>query len=159
MEDACLVIVGAVCLLVGFVGCVVPVLPGVAFAYAALLALMPTAHALPAERLWVGGGIAVAAIVLDYAVPMLGAKKFDCSRWGVFGCLLGTIVGVFFAPIGILLGPFVGAVAGELVAGKEAPAALRGGFGALLGFLFGLLLKLIVCGLFAWWFARACWGS
>ena len=159
MEDVCLVVVGAACLLVGFVGCVVPVLPGVAFAYAALLALMPTAHALPAERLWVAGGIALASIVLDYVVPALGARKFNCSKWGVFGCLLGTIVGVFFAPIGILLGPFVGAVAGELVAGKEAPAALRGGFGALLGFLFGLLLKLIVCGLFAWWFARACWGS
>ena len=159
MGDACLMVVGVACLLVGFVGCVVPVLPGVAFACAALLALIPTAHALPAERLWVAGGVAVAAIVLDYVVPMLGARKFNCSKWGVLGCLLGTIVGVFFAPIGILLGPFLGAVAGELVAGKEATAALRGGLGALLGFLFGMVLKLIVCGLFAWWFVSACWGS
>ena len=159
MGDVCLVVVGAVCLLVGFVGCVVPVLPGVAFAYAALLVLIPTAHALSATRLWVAGGIAVVAIVLDYAIPMLGAKKFDCSKWGVFGCLLGTFVGVSFAPVGILLGPFLGAVIGELVAGKAMKAALRGGLGALLGFLFGLVLKLVVCGLFAWWFVSACWGG
>jgi len=157
MADVALMVVGAVCLLVGFVGCVVPVLPGVACAYAALWTLYPTPYALTNERLLVGGIVAVVAIVLDYVVPALGAKKFNCSKWGVFGCMVGTIVGIFFAPFGIILGPFLGAVAGELVAGKQASAALRGGFGALLGFVAGVLLKFVVCALFTWWFVQACW--
>ena len=158
MTDVALMVVGAVCLLVGFVGCVVPVLPGVACAYAALWTLYPTPYALSGEKLIVGGIVAVVAIVLDYVVPALGAKKFNCSRWGVFGCFAGTIVGIFFAPLGLILGPFLGAVAGELVAGKEASAALRGGFGALLGFIAGVLLKFVVCALFTWWFVQACWA-
>ena len=156
MADVALMVAGAVCLLVGFVGCVVPVLPGVACAYAALWTLYPTPYALTNERLLVGGIVAVAAIVLDYVVPALGAKKFNCSKWGVFGCMVGTIVGIFFAPFGIILGPFLGAVAGELVAGKQASAALRGGFGALLGFIAGVLLKFVACALFTWWFVQAC---
>ena len=156
MADVALIGVGAVCLLVGFVGCVVPVLPGVACAYAALWTLYPTPYALTNERLLVGGIVAVVAIVLDYVVPALGAKKFNCSKWGVFGCMVGTIVGIFFAPLGIILGPFLGAVAGELVAGKQASAALRGGFGALLGFVAGVLLKFVACALFTWWFVQAC---
>jgi hypothetical protein len=51
----------------------------------------------------------------------------------------------------------MGAVAGELVAGKQASAALRGGFGALLGFVAGVLLKFVACALFTWWFVQACW--
>ncbi len=158
MADVALMVIGAVCLLIGFVGCVVPVLPGVACAYAALWTLYPTPYALTGEKLLVGGIVAVVAIVLDYVVPALGAKKFNCSKWGVFGCMVGTIVGIFFAPLGLILGPFLGAVAGELVAGKEASAALRGGFGALLGFIAGVLLKFVVCALFTWWFVQACWA-
>ena len=158
MSDACMVGAGAVCLLVGFVGCVIPVLPGVALAYASLLTLIPTAYALPTGRLVTAGIIAIVALVLDYVVPTLGAKKFNCSGWGIFGCMAGTVVGLFFIPFGILLGPFLGAVLGELVAGKEMTVALRGGFGALLGFLFGVVLKLVVCGLFTWWFVSACCG-
>ena len=158
MADVALMALGAICLLVGFVGCVIPVLPGVACAYVALWTLYPTPYALTGEKLLVGGIVAVVAIVLDYVVPALGAKKFNCSKWGVFGCLVGTIVGIFFAPLGIILGPFLGAVAGELVAGKDASAALRGGFGALLGFIAGVLLKFVACALFTWWFVQACWA-
>ena len=158
MADVALMVLGALCLLVGFVGCVVPVLPGVACAYAALWTLYPTPYALASEKLIAGGIVAVVAIVLDYVVPALGAKKFNCSKWGVFGCMAGTIVGIFFAPLGIILGPVLGAVAGELVAGKQASAALRGGFGALLGFVAGVLLKFVACALFTWWFVQACWA-
>lgn len=157
MADVALIVAGAACLLVGFVGCVVPVLPGVACAYAALWTLYPTPYALSGEKLIVGGIVAVVAIVLDYVVPALGAKKFNCSKWGVFGCMVGTIVGIFFAPLGIILGPFLGAVAGELFAGKKVPDALIGGIGALVGFIVGVLLKFVACALFTWWFVQACW--
>lgn len=156
MSDVAFIALGAILLLIGFVGCIIPVLPGVACAYAALWTLYPTSYALTGERLLVGGIVAVAVIILDYAVPSLGAKKFNCSKWGVFGCMAGTIVGLFFAPFGIILGPFLGAVAGELIAGKALSAAMRGGIGALLGFLVGVVLKFAACALFTWWFVEAC---
>ena len=156
MSDVAFIALGAILLLIGFVGSIIPVLPGVACAYAALWTLYPTSYALTGERLLVGGIVASVVIVLDYVVPALGAKKFECSRWGVFGCMAGTIVGLFFAPFGIILGPFLGAVAGELIAGKALSAAMRGGIGALLGFLVGVVLKFAACALFTWWFVQAC---
>ena len=156
MANILLIGLGGICLFIGVVGCVVPVLPGVACAYAALWTLYPTPYAVTGERLLVGGIVAGVAIVLDSVVPAVGAKKFDCSRWGVFGCMVGTLIGIFFAPLGIVLGPFLGAVGGELIAGKALSSALRGGIGALLGFLAGVVLKFAACALFAWWFVQAC---
>ena len=146
---------GGLLLLVGFVGCIVPVLPGPVCALLALGALLPTAAALPMGLLAAACAVTAAVLVLDYVVPALGAKKFDCSRWGVFGCLAGTLVGVFFFPWGLVLGPFLGAFAGELVAGKSGSAAFRGGFGALLGFLATVVLKLAAVGFSTFLFVRA----
>ena len=138
-------VVGALFLVVGFVGCVVPVLPGPVLSYCGLLALIPTDRC-PSAFVLVAMGLLIAVVtVADYVVPALGARKFDCSRWGTAGCFVGTIVGLFFFPMGILLGPFCGAVLGELIAGKSVGRALRGGWGALLGFLAGVVLKVLVC--------------
>ena len=138
-------VAGIVLLVLGFVGCVVPVLPGPILGYCGLLALVPTERC-PSTAALVTLGVVVAVVtVADYVVPALGAKKFDCSRWGTFGCFVGTLVGLFFAPFGLLLGPFLGAFVGELIAGKAVSAAVRGGFGALLGFLSGVFLKITCC--------------
>ena len=150
---------GGILLLIGFVGCVVPVLPGPVCGLLALCALWPTPSVPSMGLLAVAGAVTVLAMVLDYIVPALGAKKFDCSRWGVFGCLVGTLVGVFFFPWGLLLGPFGGAFAGELIAGKTTSAAFRGGFGALLGFLAGVVLKFAAVGFCAFLFVRAVWDK
>ena len=132
-------------LLIGFIGCVVPVIPGPIIGYCGLLALIPTERC-PSMLVLVTMGLVVAAVtVADYVVPAIGAKKFNCSRWGTIGCFVGTIVGLFFVPIGILLGPFLGAFLGELIAMKPIGAALKGGVGAFLGFLSGVFLKILAC--------------
>ena len=138
-------IAGIVLLAAGFVGCVVPVLPGPILGYCGLLALVPTERCPSTAALVTLGVVVVVVTVADYVVPALGAKKFDCSRWGTFGCFVGTLVGLFFAPLGLLLGPYLGAFVGELIAGKAVSAAVRGGFGALLGFLSGVFLKITCC--------------
>ena len=140
-----LLIFAGLLLLIGFVGCVVPVLPGPIIGYCGLLALIPTEKS-PSALVLVTMGLVVAAVtVADYVVPAIGAKKFNCSRWGTVGCFVGTIVGLFFVPIGILVGPFLGAFLGELIAMKPIGAALKGGLGAFLGFLSGLFLKILAC--------------
>ena len=138
-------ILAGLLLLIGFVGCVVPVLPGPIIGYCGLLVLIPT-EKCPSTLLLVTMGLVVAAVtVADYIVPAMGAKKFNCSRWGTVGCFVGTIVGLFFVPFGILVGPFLGAFLGELIAMKSIGAALKGGFGAFLGFLSGVFLKILAC--------------
>lgn len=148
------IVLGAGLLLCGFVGCVVPVIPGPILGYCGLLALLPTEKSLSTLVLVFFGALVLAVTVADYVVPAMGAKKFECTRWGTFGCFIGTFVGLFFFPFGIILGPFLGALAGELIARKPLKAAVRGGIGALLGFLSGIFLKLVVCALmtiaFAW---------
>ena len=65
---------------------------------------------------------------------------------GIWGCAIGMVVGLFFGPWGIVLGPFVGAIAGELSGGKQTQAAIKAGFGSFIGFLLGIVSKLVVGG-------------
>lgn len=132
-------------LVLGIIGCVAPILPGPILAYAALFCLIPTGDSPSVATFVIFGILTVVVTIADSVIPAIGAKKFDCSRWGTWGCFIGTIVGVFFFPVGLAAGPFLGAFIGELIAGKTACAALRGGVGALLGFLAGTVLKFAVC--------------
>ena len=145
-------VVGGLLVLLGLVGCVVSVLPGPLLAYSSLWVLVAFGSSPGAERLAAGGAIVAAAMVVDYVLPSVVARRFKCSGWGVFGCFAGTVAGLFFLPLGLVLGPFLGTVAGELVAGRGVGASLKGGFGSLLGFAMCLMVKLGAVGLFAAWF-------
>lgn len=151
---ALFIILGVLCLLIGIVGCAVPVIPGPALAFCSLFALLPIGKS-PSGLAWgISAAILVSAFIVDYTVPALGAKKFKASRYGIVGCFIGTIIGAFFFPFGILLGPFLGAVAGELLSGRKMNEALNGGTGALIGFLAGTMYKMFVCGIFAFIFVK-----
>ena len=144
--DMTMLAISALALVVGIVGCFVPVIPGPLVAYCGLLCMIPTEKSPSVTVLAAFGILTVVVTVLDYVVPALGAKKFDCSKWGVWGCAAGTVVGLFFFPLGLLLGPFLGALAGELlIARKTLAMSIKGGIGALLGFLAGLFLKVAAC--------------
>ena len=152
--------IGWILIAIGTIGCFLPVLPGPPIAYAALfLALARGDHSSPGVSTFVVAGVVVVvALVLDWIVPTLGAKKFNCSRLGMLGCFIGTIVGLFFLPLGVVLGPFIGALAGELVSGKPFGLSLKGAFGALLGYVGGVLLKVACCGFIAYQFWTAVHG-
>lgn len=145
--DILFIVLGGVLLLVSFIGCFLPVLPG---PWLALLGLLCARGIAPHDRpSWVVIGGAVMAVVtvqlLDYIVPVLGAKKFHCGKAGIWGCVLGTLVGLFFLPLGLILGPFLGAFLGEFIAGKEIRQSLVGATGAFLGFVAGVFLKVLCC--------------
>ena len=154
--DIVLVILAAVFLFVGMLGCILPMLPGPLLAYAGMLLLHLTDRVqFTTGQLLVWLLIVVVTVVLDYVTPLLGSKYSGGSKWGERGCMIGTVIGLFFAPWGIIIGPFVGAVVGELLGDKELSQALKSGFGSFLGFLFGTVLKLGVCGYFIWQFFKA----
>ena len=130
----------------GIAGCVLPILPGAPLAYAGLLLLHFTglAHFSTAQLIvWLI--VVVVLQVVDYITPLLGSKYSGGTSFGNRGCVAGTLLGLFFMPWGIILGPFLGAVAGEMMGGSDFPHAVRAGIGTLIGFLLGTLLKVIVC--------------
>ena len=142
-----LIMVLAIILMVGGIaGCVLPILPGAPLAYAGLLLLHFTglAHFSTVQLIeWLI--VVVVLQVVDYITPLLGSKYSGGTSFGNRGCVAGTLLGLFFMPWGIILGPFLGAVAGEMMGGSDFPHAVRAGIGTLIGFLLGTLLKVIVC--------------
>lgn len=85
--------------------------------------------------------------ILDYVVPVAGAKKYGASKLGVWGSIIGMLIGlIFFPPWGIFIGAFVGALAGELMARKEGKKVLRAGWGVFVGNMVGIGLKMAYSG-------------
>ena len=147
------IILGAICLLVGILGCVLPVLPGVPLAYCGLLLLHATDKVqFSWQFLVIWAVVTIVVQVLDSVVPIWGTKKFGGSKMGVWGSTLGLIVGLFFGPWGIVLGPFLGAVAFELFDGKDTRLALKAGWGSFVGLMTGTVLYLICRGLMTYYF-------
>lgn len=144
--DILLILLGAVCLLVGLLGCVLPALPGPPISYLGLLLLHCTDKVqFTTSQMLIWLALVVVIQMLDYVVPMLGTKYSSGSKWGSWGAFLGSIFGLFFLPWGLIFGPFVGAVLGELLGDNSLHQALKSGIGSLIGFLFGTILKLIFC--------------
>ena len=151
--DTFLIIIGAICLLIGILGCVLPVLPGVPLAYCGLLLLHATDKVqFSWQFLVIWAVVTVVVQVLDTVVPIWGTKKFGGSKMGVWGSTIGLLVGLFFGPWGIVLGPFLGAVVFELIDGKNTRLALKAGWGSFVGLMTGTILKLICCGLMTYYF-------
>ena len=151
--DIFLIILGAICLLVGILGCVLPVLPGVPLAYCGLLLLHATDKVqFSWQFLVIWAVVTIVVQVLDSVVPIWGTKKFGGSKMGVWCSTLGLLVGLFFGPWGIVLGPFLGAVVFELIDGKNTRLALKAGWGSFVGLMTGTILKLICCGLMTYYF-------
>lgn len=125
-----------------------PVLPGTVISYIGMLCISFSSYSeLSTLTLATWGIVAVVVIVMDYVLPGYFSKKFGGTKAGVTGATIGTIAGIFFGPLGIIFGPFVGAVIGELLAEKLTfNQALTVGFGSMLSFLVGTLFKLIAGG-------------
>jgi uncharacterized protein YqgC (DUF456 family) len=158
--DVVLIIIGIVLLLLGIVGCIIPALPGPPIAYLSLVTL--NFHSIESTQpsgstlLWYGLAVLLITL-LDYWLPIWGTKKFGGTKAGKNGSIIGLILAFIFpifGPFTILIGPFIGAVVGELIGGQDQKTALKSGVGSFLGFLSGTILKLGMVGVLAYEFIK-----
>ena len=152
--DILLIIIGVILILIGIIGCIIPGIPGPPIAYIALLIQnLKDENPFTTKFLVIWLIITISVTVLDYLVPAIGTKKFGGTKRGVWGSIIGLFIGIFFfPPVGLIVGPFLGAFIGELTGGKETDIALKAGFGSFIGFLFGVTLKLVITALLAYYF-------
>lgn len=142
-------------MVIGLIGAVIPLLPGTTIILAAAILhrmMLGEAHSIG----WITIGGLTFLTLVSYAVEFLsssvGAKKFGATRWGAFGGLLGTIVGLFFGIPGVFIGPLVGVLLGELIGGRELLPAGKSAWGSFLGNTAGLIINLIIAGTMIGWF-------
>lgn len=141
-----LVLVALLLMILGIIGSFLPVLPGPLTSWAGLLVLHFTegvelSHTFLVSTLIV----AIFIYILDYIIPALGTKRFGGSRAGMIGTTLGLLVGILSPiPFSIIIGPFVGALIGEMIHRNDFDKALKAAFGSFLGFIASTFLKFIV---------------
>lgn len=157
-------LIAAAMILIGLIGTVLPALPGLPLVFGGMLvaAWAGDFQQVGIPMLVVLGILTLLSLGIDLWATALGAKRVGASRKAVIGAVLGTVGGLAFGPLGLVLGPFAGALAGELLHRRSLGAqhlgdAARIGFGTWMGILFGIVLKLglafAMLGLFAlaWW--------
>jgi hypothetical protein len=129
---------------VGVAGSVLPALPGVPLVFAGLVlaAWVGDFERVSWVTLVVLGLLTVASFAIDLAATAMGARRVGATKLAVVGAALGTLGGLFLGLPGLVLGPFVGAVVGELLSHGQMQQATRAGVATWMGLLFGTLAKL-----------------
>ena len=142
--DILLWFVAAALVLIGLAGTLLPILPGVPLVFGGLLLgawIDGFAHA-GWPLLLVLALLTLLSVVVDLAASSLGARRAGAGRAAMLGAAIGTLVGLFFGLAGLVIGPFLGAAAGQFLVRQDLVEAGRAGVGAWIGFLLGSLAKL-----------------
>ncbi|MDW5289240.1 DUF456 domain-containing protein [Formosa sp. PL04] len=159
--DIVFILLGFICMIVGVLGSFLPILPGPPISWLGLLFLYLT-KVIPNDWTFLGVTliIAIAIVIIDYAIPALGTKKFGGSKFGVIGTTIGLVVSIIFPVLGffgIIVWPFIGAFVGEMIFKANHKTAAKAALGSFLGFLTGTLLKFIVAMVYFGLFIRVFW--
>jgi hypothetical protein len=136
-------VLAGVLVLIGLIGIVLPALPGTVLIFVGLLLAAWADHftRVGGVTLAIIGVIGVASYGVDFVAAALGTKHLGASPRAMAGAALGTIAGLFFGLPGIIFGPFLGAVAGELTVTRDVARVGRAGVAAWIGFVIGMAIK------------------
>jgi uncharacterized protein YqgC (DUF456 family) len=137
-------VLGIALVAVGLVGVIMPALPGTILIVVGL-SLAAWADGFTRVGVWtlvLIGVIGAASYAVDFVAAALGAKRMGASPRAVVGAGLGTLLGLFFGLPGLIFGPLVGAVLGELSAHRDFKRAGKAGMAAWIGFAIGTAVKI-----------------
>jgi uncharacterized protein YqgC (DUF456 family) len=160
--DILLLILGFGCMIAGLLGSFLPVLPGPSISWIGLVLLYFT-NAVAANY-WILGItllITIVISVLDYVIPAKGTKKFGGSSYGIWGTNIGLVIGIFAPiPFGFIIGPFLGALIGELLYDfKDHKRAMKAATGSFIGFLASSFMKFLICVMYLGLFLAIVWQN
>ena len=158
--DILLLILGFSCMITAVFGSFLPILPGPSISWVGLLLLYFT-NAVPTNYWILGISLLITVIisVLDYVIPSKGTKKFGGSSYGIWGTNIGLIIGIIAPiPFGFLIGPFLGALIGELIFdSKDHKRALKAATGSFIGLMASNFMKFVVCVIYLGLFLTIVW--
>lgn len=147
------IILGAAFIVAGLIGAFLPVVPGLPFSYIGLLILqlLYTPFSISFMLVWLVIVILL-GFVLDNVIPAWATKKSGGSAYGIAGSVIGLVAGLFFPPLGFVVGPLLGAFIGEIIAGQKSDRALKSALGAFGGFMAVTGLKVMAAGIIAFYY-------
>ena len=158
--DLLIIVLASLFILLGIIGSFIPIIPGPLSSWSGLLILsFSSSITISPFFLVLSFIIALFIFIIDNIISILGAKKFGGGKGSVIGSSIGLILGIIFlGPFGLLFGPFTGAFLGELYMNQDnKKGALRAAIGALLGFITGVSLKLMISLAFCFYFLKSLW--
>ncbi len=154
MIEIIALVVASLFFLVGLIGTLLPVMPGAPVIWAGMLVYGFIAgfenlgfYFLAAQAL-----LALAVMGVDYLFAAMGSHYFGGSKAALWGAAAGLLAGLFFFPLGLLIGPFLGAALADLLFRRRTDLAVKSGIGASLGFLSALPIKLALEAVMITWF-------
>ena len=156
--DIFICIVWVILCLLAIVGSILPWIPWPQLAYIAILLAQFFISGLFSRWFiivrWI---LIIILMVLDYYLPIIWTKKFWWSnRWNRW-CIIWIIVWMFVWPIWLILWPFAWALIWEYLHKKNVDKSIKPAFGAFIGFLSGVWLKLVVSIILLIYFCIGCY--
>jgi len=143
-----LLILSLFLLIIGFLGCFFPIIPGLPLSWFGLLCLY-LIKGIPMDYVLLGIAFLFVFVIsiLDYIIPAQGTKRFGGSKYGILGTNIGLVVGIFIpVPLGFIFCPFLGALIGEIIYDfSDTKRVFKAAFGSFLGFLLGAFIKIVTC--------------
>jgi uncharacterized protein YqgC (DUF456 family) len=138
--------IALVVMLVGVAGTIFPAVPGLPLIWLAALGygLATGFKEIGWLYLTLSGLVVLLVQVAEQMARAWGAKRYGASKLGTWGAILGSLIGLFFFPLGLFLGPFLGALVAEWIGGRSFAEAARAGWGGLVGMLSSVLLNFVV---------------
>ncbi|HYG60140.1 MAG TPA: DUF456 domain-containing protein [Symbiobacteriaceae bacterium] len=135
-----------VVMVAGIVGTFFPMVPGIPIIWGAMLVygLVERFQDITPTYLVITFLVMLGLQVAEHYARAWGATKFGASKAGAWGAVLGSIAGMFFMPIGLVLGPFLGVLIFELLSGRPAKEAVKAGWGGVVGVLGSVAMNVIV---------------
>ena len=158
--DIILLIIGFLLCLIGIVGSFLPIIPGPVTSWLGILLLNLTSVVeFNLNFVLITLTVAISVGILDYLIPVLGVKKLGGTRSGQIGTTLGLIIAlIILGPIGIIIGPFGGALLGEMSTKKSFQNSIKPAFGAFVGVIAGSVIKFLISLSFLFFYFDIFWG-
>ena len=143
--DIFLLTISFIIMIVGIIGSVIPVLPGPLSSWLGLFIFSNISKVEVSNNLlFITLIVALVIFILDYILPIYTSKKFGASKYGIIGASVGTIIGLFFPPLGIIFGSIIGAISGEMLLNKNIKKSINAATGVFLGLLVSGFTKALI---------------